>query len=502
MFIFPMIVSADFGMPSFYQYQARVTNVSGAIVSPVSDTTVSDTTIPYDTLIIISFEYNIDGVLYGEVIYNNISYYIKLSDIEMISSEIDTTKFYQKNINMYVYEKGAYLYNGPGKSYGKVSGNIEIPVGTTVLIDYSDDMWGHVTYNGVSGWVYIYTFDGLSPYNEASSLANIEEGDETYYTFKEIVLVDSPISKKPINVTIPAFSVVDYKYYYSTITSTLSTNVYRYVTYNGQSGWYIEDDYGIGSKSNPDNKYLTMKSINIYSDPTGSLTSEIVGTIPKFVEITPQYTVSKFKNKVFHYVTYNGISGWVWNFSDQEMLWFYPKMIKTLEDIPVYDSVDGNLVGTTISSGQILNTDYDGSIYNSETNQSVTWYRVKYNDSLVWIKDDKNIQFIEGNVVEENKNVISKEEELYNNVLNEDGIIVEVETKPEVEKQEIIPISDVAIICVAGAVILSLTAVVTIILINKNKKIKLNTVERNTEEQDNIIAEAVEKTVNNKEDDQ
>ena len=53
-----------------------------------------------------------------------------------------------------------------------------IPKGSTITYEYSDDCWACVEYNGVKGWVYIYTYKGFGPYDENSNLAYFASAKE------------------------------------------------------------------------------------------------------------------------------------------------------------------------------------------------------------------------------------------------------------------------------------------------------------------------------------
>ena len=172
--IFPIFASADMGAPFITPYKIRVSNPNGAVLK---DSLHNETvTVPYDTVLEVNYEYKKDDVLYGQVKYDNYSYYIiNLSDAQLITSvdDIDFSTFREYEQSMYVFKEGAYLYKGPSRVYGKVDGDVEIPVGTIVKTEYCDldFRWAYVNYNGTKGWVYIFSYQIGTSDDESSRLA-------------------------------------------------------------------------------------------------------------------------------------------------------------------------------------------------------------------------------------------------------------------------------------------------------------------------------------------
>ncbi len=127
--------------------------------------------IPNGTALHIEGEYQDEGRVWGYTQYHNMYGYVPLDDCrpatrtEAIESElylagsenVDYNADYQVTVDGEGRE--VYLYNGPGKKYGAVSGVGEIPDGTQLQImeeaNLSDNggSWGYTSYGGAEGWI-------------------------------------------------------------------------------------------------------------------------------------------------------------------------------------------------------------------------------------------------------------------------------------------------------------------------------------------------------------
>lgn len=307
--LIPIVCNADYSIPTVTPYEVRVSNVNGTnLITYTDDTTVK---VPYDTILKVYTEIRIKDTIYGAVAYNDNSYYVKLSDVETLENEmLDVTKIetaYARERTLYVYEEGAYLYKGPSKLYGRVDGDIMLPVGMTVTFDYTDEMWGYIEYNGVKGWVYIYQTLDLCPYEEGSCLVDIKEGSYKYYTLKDIYLTKTPRTEEKNGVVIPAFSEITYKYYYNSHIHKMSWCI----EYEGKEGWYERDKYDVAYDYSGENWTLTaVEDLPVYST-CGGTEIEPFATIPENTECDLIYYYDSGYCENWSYISYNGIEGWV-----------------------------------------------------------------------------------------------------------------------------------------------------------------------------------------------
>ncbi len=311
----PVIVNADMSMPEIVSYQVRVSNINGITLTDSDDEEIK---LDYDTILDVVYEFSDNGEEYAEIELDGYYYSVKLSDIETISTDIDLSKYSNTTKQMYVYKEGAYLYNGPSKLYGMVDGEIELPVGTTITLNYYDDCWGYVEYNGISGWVWIYTntwYDEEtdSSYYEGSSLCNIADDSYYYgttiYTLKDITLVNSPIEKEQseTDITIPAGVEIEYTYYYNNMHDT-----YYYLSYNGMSGWFMDPyDFSIAF-SGKGEELIAVSDTNIYQEVDKN--SDIIGIFPTNEEIEVLYKTTDYdETNCWYQISYNGLEGWVYS---------------------------------------------------------------------------------------------------------------------------------------------------------------------------------------------
>lgn len=440
--LIPCLVKADAGGPIFSEYNVRVSNKNGTDLVYFdyqnNNKEVVKKHLNYDDVVLgIIYEDVINGENYGYS--NNSDGYVKLKDV-IAFGDIDFDKLKENGYKpgkLYVYKKGAYLYKGPSKVYGKVEGEIELPVGTTIEYTYRDDLFAYVTYNNVSGWVYIYqplSVEVSGPYKEGSSTANIEYGK--LITIEDTVIYDDPVNNELVG-TIPKDITLNYKYIYD----YGLINKYYYVEYKGISGWV--KNVAIYEKNRT--IFTNLNEITICKDRVLEKCSNPLGTIPKLQIIDVKYTSPGFDR--WFYVEYNGISGWVYSDSYESSIEVSYKVKYLLKkSVNYYTDIYGDITDKILEPKEII-TDYvlwD----NNDTSSDMRWVYVNDGNEKGWIKVNSNdLEYI--NYIEEHFDL----EELSNN--------------------NTIPFKEILIYTLGGAAILSLTTFVTIKLINK-KKDKVN----------------------------
>lgn len=438
--VLPVVVLADAAAPSISEYKALIKKSDGV--------KCEDFTIPYNTEVTVVMEYDENDTTYVDVRYNDDYCTMKMSDIAL-NSEFNLEDFANEfYLYKYVYKKGAYLYKGPSKIYGKVDGNIELPVGLKLKIEYFDEQWGYVTYNGVSGWVYIYESKNENLYEEPTSLADISLG--TIYTLEEITLSDKPYDGKKTDIVIPKGEKVRYEYSYCASYNRMCS---IYLTYNDKSGWYGygENDYkNIAFVPKKGSLYI-LKNTDVYED--NNLNKKI-GKLDNNQEVEVmyyQYDYEKlYENSEYvkYYIKNAEISGWVTLIYGQNsnnllestnMIDDNYQQALVINPIKVYDSFDGKKEIGTIPKDKKIDL-----IYERDTSSGNYFYVDGYNG---WIKYNTNDMELIEKTIEINFEQNNPEEE-----------------KPKVNGKEI------ALYCVGGAIIIALVSLVTIKLINKKKE--------------------------------
>lgn len=300
---------ADYGVPMIIEYDAKIINTNGANTSDYFGEPTG--VIPYGTVVHVLYENH--GKAF--ISQNNDNVGINLEDIKPVSNEVDISKANSGEMEMYVYKEGAYLYNGPSIAYGKIEDEIEIPKGTIVKIEASTESWGYVEYNGVKGWVYIYTSDPISPYNMTCSLTNIQGEDYShYYTIKDITLTSTVGANDNVG-TIPAGEHIN-SYFYSYYPDPHGRTVY--IEHGELKGWYtITEGEVYRDYSNLDLKVTTSENYKIYSE-IGPLKTDTyereffnnVGILQANTECKAMYeTINGYIDYIC--VEYNGKNVWI-----------------------------------------------------------------------------------------------------------------------------------------------------------------------------------------------
>lgn len=321
--IFPLMVFADAAGPGFQSYQAIVKNDGVKIY----DFDRWDERIPEikgeikkGSKVEVDYEYEVNGEVYGEVYYNNEMRYIKISDLMLANATFDMSKASKLTYEVkgHVYKDGVYLYKGPSMIYEKVDGNA-IPVGTDLTYEYFDiaegaePMWVYTTYNGKSGWVYVYQYENVF-YEDASGIASIpKKGSKLINVNESVNLYVSPkASSSKITVDMPMYQELGYSYMFG---------IYCYVTYQGKSGWIKTSNRfddgepfdGIVKNENEDGFIvLNKQGVNTYT--------KLLDFSSKTSTTIPYDTMLKYNFSFYKYVG-DSLNRWFLVDYDGQKLW-------------------------------------------------------------------------------------------------------------------------------------------------------------------------------------
>lgn len=244
-----------------------------------------------------------------------------------------------------------------------------------------------------------------------------------------------------------------------------SGNPWRYVTYNGTSGWVCELYGTIGYKDDMTCKVLTPRTTSVYKDLNSNT---VVQKIPANVFITDTYRIDDWSQAI--YVTYEGVSGYIKN-SDcaTNSPWAEKEGTENFTykvNYPAKMYKEGNTNSEVLVDNIPEETELEYNM--SEDIRAAGWIYTTYNDTKGWVYlidfADEYEQYLENASYPENTDVISVEngENTTNNENTENEEIVEAPVK--VSGKQIV------IFCITGAVVIALTAFVTITLVNKKKE--------------------------------
>ena len=412
-------VFADMDAPSVKPYTATISVVDGAdYYRYVYDENLKesrlekDGKLKYGDTITIHYEQEIEGELYGHYYldeeYASSAYYVKISDIKVLEEkQIELSKKSSKvGTKSVVLQDGVELYKGPAYGYEK-EGTV-LKKGTEIEL-YNDNEnagnpWFFAKTSNGSGWICILngTVGIKDAYDEYS------EKDKEIISGKEVkVYKDTTytkvIGKIPANTKIENYLEID------------DWSWGLYVEHNGVSGYVRHEDYETNMTWLEESmEYIVDYPAKIYKE--ADLRSEVlVDELPLETKLEATYAVNT-KMITWIYVTYNGVSGWLFN-------------------------VD-----------ELLS---EGETYQDILDRELEYYELE--------EDSTEIEDIEDEVASdekiENENVVNKD------LQNDDVVANEADaTLYSISGTQIV------LICIGFAVVLALTVFVTIILVNKKQK--------------------------------
>lgn len=413
--VMPMNVLADVASPSFQGYDAVVVNEKGAeIIKPGNEVGL----LPKGTKVHISWENYINNAWYGFVkVDKNNSYYIKIGDLTLTSTKVefernDTTM----KLNYYVYGDDVYLYSAPSKMYDKAS-DTKIPVGTFLQVELNGTVWGYTSYNGVSGWIYIFQNEDAI-YEGSSGVANISEEGISVLTVKNITgLRKEPLyNSEVIDINIPKNTLLDYNYYsFGEVGGYYFGEVkghdYVYVTYQNVSGWLILDD-NQAVKERREETLVTVNDTFFYLEG-GNEDSEVQNLkMDRYTALNYRYYFRDNNDINWYYVSYNNSNYWI-KLKSEELARYLSEKCLTVEDEDVYQSVDKNNRIDFISKNEEIYVDF----------VTKDMLYISYDGKKGWIKNKKLAKKYNG--YNQNGFLTEKDYLLYDEaIIQEDALMV------------------------------------------------------------------------------
>jgi len=246
-----------------------------------------------------------------------------------------------------------------------------------------------------------------------------------------------------------------------------------YIEYNGKKGWICELGK-VGVVKEKIEFYLTNKETTMYTQVNQKVISTI---IPANSEI--KGSISVFLGgegySYLNYVEYNGIWGFV---SDSDIAfkdsrkWKVPADGKKLFKTTLYEDRDSNVLVDNIPIGTELDIDYIQML------KYGGWIHTSYKGQKGWVmledgelSEERNEEIADENEIEVlNKNIKKDELNDFIDSKNDKGELVQ-SVKKEEENFRLTGMQ-IVVICIGVAVIIALTAIVTIVLVNKKNKVE------------------------------
>lgn len=456
LFIFPLFVAADVGAPEVTQYEVRVKNKDGVVLTGWKDEKI---TVPYDTKLTVIFEYDLDGKFYGSVKYNNEYYDLSLTDVEVIEKNVDPTKFDKLDnpVKLYVFEEDCYMFNGPSKIYGQVDGDAKIPVGTELEYEYSDGLWSYVEYNGTKGWIITYSYNSLYPEYEISVANKADNGK--IYIVKDVKELKVDIASDEVkSVNIQGGQELKYDYYLN-----FPKSMIIHINDGDIEGWlyvsdgYFEDTEGGAIYSSCGKLYIGNKDgLYVYKNgrDINSKTTKIM-EYGKVLDLEYEFVYDGYS---WYKVKEDGNEYWLAekidrdNWSDNVTSSNYNAIYKLKEDATMYKEISTSSEKIKdIKSGQELT-----AILNYYEDSDM-WIYVSVDGEYGWLKLTK-YEYIK--TINACTNTVVEDPE------SEDK---EDEKKEEDNKKISMTTKEILVLAVGGAVVLALVIIVIIKIVNKKK---------------------------------
>lgn len=507
---------ADMDGPSFANFDVIVTNPLGTYMYNYNMDEVKGYLIK-DTVVTINGEYEFEDEEYYSIEYNENHGYIKVADTALTEETFPPERGVklEKETKSIVISDGLYMHKGPSEKFEKVGE--KIAVGTVLTYQYVDNgfnpPWAYVTYKGVSGWVYVYEY-GESYYCATPFEEDTEYTGSLYVVLEGVRLTDMPENPeyeqwreeadrtgvKYVTKEIPVGTKLELAdYYYKNAKS-----IWVYTEYNGVKGWLETDTYYNGAMYNAtatgmSGAYYVWQEdgLPVYSK-AGDTSSEIIGKLEKgtFVETNyiainekviqedEDYTDGIDVETIWEYASWYGVEidgkqGWIFinhntddksavsagdirlNKTKNKEINLRKEVAKDSEAIAVIPA--GSDIITLGYGDECILVDYEGKLGFIPEDSIVEKDWEEY-EADNYSADD----YFAGRKAEETT-LPETTAQPTTQAVSETQTEAETETTEKAEANGFTP-AQIAIFCGAGAVILALTAAVTIILINKKKK--------------------------------
>lgn len=253
------------------------------------------------------------------------------------------------------------------------------------------------------------------------------------------------------------------------------------ILYNNKEYWVPREDIAIKNEDfSLGNAYklaekvtiLTIGESSVYSGPSSKFKK--VGTLPTNTEFSYEY-VTKKGDSSWVYIEDDNIKGWIQTMGSRGEDMVASKTNITIKLLEDYENTYYNL---SIPKDTVLRSFY---IYISGNGPGSIGYQVEYNGNKIWIHDSYESIFEITYNDNPTKPEIPKEDTNNNN---------QEENLPNNEDNNKLDFYTILYLSIGAAVLFSLTALVTIILMNKKNKNNndnsINNNQTNINQQNNI----------------
>ena len=475
-------------------------------------------TFPAGTTLTVEYEYEKDGVVYGDVQVgedeNAEWMYIRLSDTEMKDDTYlpENAQKLSRAHAVRVTEKGGIpLYAGPNKRFAKIA---TIPRSTKLTYTYGNDdddyyrTWAYVSYLGKRGWIYVYATDtknGVVELPDKDTNAEIWALEDGVKMFSGISFgniendeLDSEadadiireLHEEPDRVVGTLEKGKKYSYRYSHLQNY---GTWYYVTAGLRSGWvFVSNEtspVATATTAANQDRYMAFRpfTLKLLEAPDKNAKSTAV-SIAAGTVLSSDYIVS-IDYEEFFYTTIGGQSGW---YARENLLddcaykidpayhGHYSKNESKKTALIYADAIDRSKTVGKIPAGALFTPLYYGDFETKIDEENSEWtffYYARYNDVTGWVTER---DLWTPDDAEEDETALEEETEEYSEAETEEAPDVaepgddESETAQADDGTVYAPKSglgplQIVLVCVGGAVVLALTAAVTLVLLRRKR---------------------------------
>lgn len=478
--VIPVWVMADASGPSIMEYKAVIINPNGV--------KVDDKVIPYNAQVTV----NAEGEDYANVnycpktddcIYGSVSF----KDIMPLEKEIIPTGNGKKDddweasivsfkTTVIAFEKdGIKLRKGPAAAYEKY--DTVIPYDTTLEVTYAVSSYGE---HGSDYYPWYYVNSG----NYKGWLDNTWSAEFSILEKSSGVIVLKGATLKDENNTV--------------MKEFASETELKDVYYEQKSGGYYMKQDGKWGKIEGDYYAITdVYALTSKKTDMISLSGKVKASIPFGTKIHVLSYWIEYNKKEYYYVEYNNQKGLILfddllRFDDIQMK---DTKVKVNNDTVLYNYIedpDGLYPGETSLSSVPKGTELNA--YYVYSDGEIEWYLVTYNNKIGFVKTFDADETGKNNPEEQTNPPADKDDK-------EDIDSQNPSETPKEENNKTTKTRDIIIYSLIGALVISITSIVTIILVNKKKRQKLiKEIEVKKEEPSPVVKEEVNTEI--KEEDQ
>lgn len=368
--------------------------------------------------------------------------------------------------------KGTPALDGEGNEIGKFEYDEIINIKYEKIIN--DELYGQMWDEETS----TYKNVKLSDTKLVTDVIDLEKFKQPrkgrYYVFDDTnVLYKGPsktYGKVEPETKLKKGTIIEIEYY---------DDVWGYVEQDGVKGWvykYTYKNYGpyeeqpgltqIAKDVYSENERLSRTTLNemkLYNSPKEK---EVIGTIPKGTEVEIKYVYNHKPKLSWYYVSFNGKEGWIeTNFIEVEGIYYYDMLFNPNDTYTVNNKDGVSMYKEYNSTSEVLETIPNNTTLNVKyelVGYGDGWYQIEYNGKTGWVNGNDVNGYIEETDPQPEGPTDEAEPEI--NTPDTEDTTTTGEEKEKLSPKEII------IICISMALVASLTAFVTIKLINKKKE--------------------------------